>query len=273
MKNKLIIGIIGIILSLFVVFSGCINNTNDNYENNNGKIVELKIYCGAGMQQPMDEIKTEFEKKYPNIKINYDYGGSGALYSKIEMTNKGDLYLPGAYFYVEKLNKEGKILKYENITKHIPVIVVKRGNPKKINSLEDLGKNNIKVALGEENIAIGRASKKIFSNYIKINGEKGNTTVEKILNNTVVRGATVKQVLMYVELNNVDGAIVWRADALSSDKVDIIPINEKYNTIKTIPLSILKSTDHLTESELFYNYVLSEENGKKIFEKYGFVIL
>ena len=151
-------------LTLTLILSGCTEKES--------KEPSIHAYVGAGMQQPMDEIGKEFEKKY-HIKVDYDYAGSGPLYSKILASNKGDIFMPGAYFYVDELNKKGYIINYTNITKHIPVIAVKKGNPKNITSLEDLGKSGIKLSLGEENIAIGRTFKKILKNaYKKLKKEK-----------------------------------------------------------------------------------------------------
>jgi molybdate transport system substrate-binding protein len=255
-KSLLIIGMGLIILSLTI--SGCTEKENTN--------ASIHAYVGAGMQQPMDEIGKEFEKKY-NIKVNYDYAGSGPLYSKILASNKGDIYMPGAYFYVSELSKKGYIIEYSNITKHIPVIVVEKGNPKNITSLEDLGKPGVKLSLGEENIAIGRTFNKILTK-----AEKDHPGItEKIKNNTVVRGATVKQTLLYVELGQADAAVVWRADALSSDKVEIIQINPKYNIIKTVPIAILNTTENKENAKLFYDFVNTE--GKEIFKKYGFEVI
>ncbi|WP_292459802.1 molybdate ABC transporter substrate-binding protein [Methanothermococcus sp.] len=260
MKKSLIIIGVGLII-LGLTLSGCTENGKENTE------ASIHAYVGAGMQQPMDEIGKEFEKKY-NIKVNYDYAGSGPLYSKILASNKGDIFMPGAYFYVSELSKRGYIIDCTNITKHIPVIVVKKGNPKNITSLEDLGKPGIKLSLGEENIAIGRTFNKILTK-----AEKDHPSItKKIKNNTVVRGATVKQTLLYVELGQADAAVVWRADAMEDkDKVDIVPIDPKYNIIKTVPIAILKTTKNEKNAKLFYDFVNTK--GKEIFKKYGFEVI
>ncbi len=244
-----------LILLITLSFSGCTQKSNNNNV--------IHAYVGAGMQKPMDEIGKMFEKKY-GIKVEYDYAGSGYLYSKILASRDGDIFMPGDTFYVNELKKKGLILKYENLTKHIPVIVVQKGNPKNISSLKDLAKPGIKIALGDENIAIGRTVDKIL--------KKAGGNISKGVNkNVVVRGATVKQVLLYVVNKDVDAAIVWRADALEEkNKVDIIPINPKYNIIKTVPIAILNTTKNKSNAEKFYKFVLTD--GKKIFEKYGFEI-
>ncbi len=230
-----------------------------------GKVIH--VYCGAGMRKPMDEIAKEFEKEY-GVKVLCDYAGSGYLLAKIEATKSGDIFMPGDYIYVKKLLDKGDIIEYKNFTKHIPVIVVPKGNPKHITCFEDLAKPGVRLAVGDENIAIGVALKKILAKAEKYHPGIG----EEIMKNVVVKGATVKQVLLYAIEGQVDAAIVWRADALENkDKVEIIPINESYNVIKTVPIAILKFTKDEELAKKFYDFVLTK--GRKIFEKHGFVVL
>ncbi|EHP87432.1 molybdate ABC transporter substrate-binding protein [Methanotorris formicicus] len=254
------IAIFGLLIVGIVLASGCMQKSETKEE-------VIHAYVGAGMQKPMDEIGKMFEKKY-GIKVEYDYAGSGYLYSKILASNEGDIFMPGAHFYLKELEKRGYILEYKNFTKHIPVIVVQKGNPKNITCLEDLGKPGVKVALGDENIAIGKTFKKILKK-----AEKYNPGIsEKINKNVVVKGATVKQVLLYAIEGQADAAVIWRADAVENkDKVDIIPINPKYNVIKTVPIAILKTTKNKENAERFYNFVLTE--GKDVFKKYGFEVI
>ena len=51
----------------------------------------------------------------------------------------------------------------------------------------------------------------------------------------------------------------------------MIPINESYNVIKTVPIVILKFTKDEELGRKFYNFVLTK--GREIFEKHGFVVL
>ncbi len=245
-----------------LILLGCAEKTEQTVEKST-----IHVYCGAGMQKPMDEIARKFEGKY-GVKVICDYAGSGYLLAKITATKNGDIFMPGDYLYIKKLEEKGGVLEYTNFTKHIPVIAVPKGNPKNITSLEDLGREGVKVALGDDNIAIGVAAKKIFAKAEKF--VPGIT--EKIEKNIVVRGATVKQVLLYVMEGQVDAGIVWRADALeNNDRVDIVPINESYNVIKTVPIAILKYTKNEDLARKFYDFVLTE--GKEVFEKHGFVVL
>lgn len=251
---------VALIVALAVMLLGCAQKTEES-----GRV--LHVYCGAGMRKPMDEIAKEFEKEY-GVKVLCDYAGSGYLLAKIEATRSGDIFMPGDYIYVKKLLDKGAIIEYKNFTKHIPVIVVPKENPKNITCFEDLAKPGIRLAIGDENIAIGVAMKRILAKAEKFHPGIS----EKIMRNVVVKGATVKQVLLYAIEGQVDAAVVWRADALENkDKVDIIPINESYNVIKTVPIAILKFTKDEELARKFYEFVLTK--GREIFEKHGFEVL
>uniref|UniRef100_A9A718 Molybdenum ABC transporter, periplasmic molybdate-binding protein n=1 Tax=Methanococcus maripaludis (strain C6 / ATCC BAA-1332) TaxID=444158 RepID=A9A718_METM6 len=258
--KKSLLGIIAI-LSLTLLFSGCVDNTGEEDQ------AVLHAYVGAGMQMPMDEIAVEFEEKY-GIKVEYDYSGSGALLSKIVASNQGDIFMPGDCSYVYQLQEKEMITEYSNVTKHIPVIAVQKGNPKNITGLSDLGQDDLELALGDDSISIG----KLFAKILSKAETKGLNVTEAVNANTIVTGATVKQVLLYVTEKNVDAAVVWSADAYdNSDAVDIVPIKTEYNIIKTVPISILSTTENYKDSKLFYDFVNNE--GKEIFEKHGFVAL
>jgi len=251
--------VILLVISLLVV--GCSSKTEQKTVKK-----ELYIYSGAGMQKPMDEISKKFGHEN-GVKVICDYAGSGYLYAKIISSKKGDLYIPGSIFYVKKLQAKKLVAKYFVIAKHIPVIVVPKGNPKHITSLLDLSQPDIKVALGDENIAIGKTCKKIFKRAEKFHPD----ITKKILKNVVVKGASVKQVLLYVLEKQVDAAIVWRADALENkDKIDIVSISKDYNLIKTIPVALLTFSQNKPLAEKFYSYL--QTKGKTIFQKHGFML-
>ena len=45
--------------------------------------VELTISAAASLQDALNEIKANFEKEQSNVKVNYNFGASGALGQQI----------------------------------------------------------------------------------------------------------------------------------------------------------------------------------------------
>jgi len=265
--NKSKIAIITIILVVILAviglyFSGTITSSNSNEEGS------IDILVGAGFSKVGAELISEFNKKYPNIKVNAKYGGSGELFATLETQKSGDVFLPADYKYMEDGMKNGYIdnSTVKNITKNVPVIIVEKGNPHNITSLKDLSKNGLKVGLGEKDgPAIGKTSAKIL--------EKNGLT-EAIEKNVVVTSTTVNQLLTYLITGQVDATIIWEDMTFWEEgkgKIEVVKIADDENIISTVPVGITKFTKDRQSAEKFQEFITSEE-GKKIWEKWGFEV-
>lgn len=225
----------------------------------------LLIYAGAGMKDPMNEIARGFEKEY-GVKATYIYGGSGVLFSQIDMQRIGDLFLPGSELHMETARQKGYIDSYKPIVKHIPIIMVAPGNPKDIHSLKDLTKEGVRISLGRENAC---AICKLTPLILKKAG-----VYDKVVANAVTSSrTTVSEMCLDIALRQADGAVVWRSLANKYEKqgkAEIIEIDERYNIIKTIPIGVLKFTQDKDSAERFREYTISR---KDVWEKWGYELI
>ncbi|MBC7075915.1 MAG: molybdate ABC transporter substrate-binding protein [Syntrophomonadaceae bacterium] len=262
--NRYLIAVLLVIFAAVAVV-GCSTTTTDN-ENKNGEAAvsesqeSLMVYSGAGLRKPMDEIGKVFEEKY-NVKVEYSYAGSAQNLSQIEITGKGDVYIPGAMYYAEQAIEKGLAINKQDVAYHIPVIAVPKGNPAGIKKLEDLAKPGVKVALGDEKAAaIGKTAISILEK----NGIK--SAVEA---NVKATAPTVNEVLVYVTMKQVDAAIIWEDNVVGVEEVEIVQIPAEQNEIKTLPVCVLKSSEKPDLAQKFADFVAGPE-GKEIFEKHGF---
>jgi len=263
-KNKIaiicivIIAIIGII---GVYLSGAIN-TGSSEEGS------IDVLFAAGFSKVGPELISEFNKKYPNIKVNPKYGGSGELFATLETQKKGDVFLPADYKYMEDAMKNDYIdnSTVENITKNVPVIIVAKGNPKNISSLEDLAKDGVKVGIGApDGPAIGKATAKIL--------EKNNLSID-VEKNVVVTTTTVNQLLTYLITGQVDVTIIWEDMTYweeGNGKIEVIQIPADENEVSTVPVGITNFVKDRDAAEKFQEFITSEE-AKKIWKKWGFEV-
>ncbi len=220
----------------------------------------LLVYCGAGMRKPMDEIGSLFFEEY-GISVNYNYAGSNTLLAQMELVWKGDVYMPGATYYFD-IAKEKGITDYEQrIAYHVPVIAVPKGNPAGITSLEDLTKPGVTVILGDSKAAaIGKLGDKILEE---------NGIADAVANNTIARGATVNELVVYTSMKQADASIIWEDLIVNSAKMEIVEIPHEQNIIKIIPIGTLTFSEQGDTARKFVDFVASPE-GKAIFEKHGF---
>lgn len=93
------------------------------------------------------------------------------------------------------------------------------------------------------------------------------------LQNKIVFTKDVRQVLTYVETGNVDAGIVYKTDALISNKVKIAAAAPAISHEPIhYPAGVIKESKHKKEATSFYEYLQSKD-AQSIFKKYGFTIL
>ncbi len=225
---------------------------------------ELHIFAGAGLRQPVDQLVQAFQEETGH-RVFADYGGSGQLLTKIKAASKGDLFIPGALFYIEKLEKAGKIRSYRPIVCHTPVIGVNIKQAGRVSRFEDLAKPGVRLAMGDPKaMAFGRTALSIC--------EKSGLKAA-IFKNVTVYGATVKQLALYVSQGVVDAAIIGRADAFQNRAtITMVPIPQAYFQSETIAAAVLQSASNPDLARRLCDF-LSSDHAVKVFQQYGFLPL
>jgi len=149
------------------------------------------------------------------------------------------------------------------VAMHTPVIMVAEGNPKGIQSIEDLADDGVRVSLGNEDAC---AICKLVPQILKNAG-----VYEDVQNNAVTTSrTTVNEMALDVALGEADAAIVWRSTAagyVAQDRAEIVEINEKVNVVETIPIAVLKFSKNPVDAGKFKQYVVSRQD---IWRKYGY---
>jgi molybdate transport system substrate-binding protein len=226
---------------------------------------DLMVFSGAGLMKPMEEMRKNFQKQH-GIEVDVHYGSSGEIFGMVAAGQPCDVLIPGAEKYTMDALKNGWIEKdtIRKLVLHVPSIAVPRGNPAKIMGLDDLTRKGVRVSIGDPKApAIGRVAKKIL---VKANLWKS------VQPNITVYAPTVNQLLIYVALNQVDAAIIWKdltTWAEAKGKIEVISIDGKRNLIKTIPTAVCTRTKNRDLAIQFNDYVSAAE-GLSIWKKWGF---
>lgn len=221
----------------------------------------ILVFAGAGLKAPLEEIGPAFAQKY-GITVQYNYGGAGTLVSQMNLTRKGDVFMPGSTVEFQTAKDQGLVTTSQLVAYHVPVIAVQKGNPKNITSLRDFAQPGLKIALGDASAtAIGKAGAKMF--------KKLNITaaVEK---NVVTRTPTINELTVIMNTGQADAALLT-LDQIDATKVDAIIIPVKDNNVLVTPIGITTYTQNTNAANKFVAYVASDE-GKAYFAKHGFPI-
>ena len=96
----------------------------------------LLCYVGGTMRPAMEELVKLYEAR-THQPIQVDYADSGELLVKVQLTGRGDLFVVHDP-YLSELMSKGLGDRGWTVASLTPVIVVPKGNPKKIQGLRDL---------------------------------------------------------------------------------------------------------------------------------------
>jgi molybdenum ABC transporter molybdate-binding protein len=241
------------LLAILAAFTACKENKQPEKS--------LLLYCAAGIQQPVAELAKSYSDKY-NVKVNIQYGGSGTLLSNLQIAQKGDLYLAGDNSFLDMAKAKGLVKETQPLAQMLPVIIVKKGNPKNIKTIADLKRNDVKVSIGNpEATAVGDLFKTICQQTGDWEAIKANAKVFK---------PTVNEMAADVEIGSIDACIGWDATARLYDNLETISIGTDLSHMRTVEVGILNYTQQPTEALKFLRFLSSQEHGNPTFQKHGF---
>lgn len=247
-----------------IFFAGCTSGTDQTTTTPTPTSVSgeqvLHAYCGAGLSAPMKEIGNLFKDQY-GITVDYTFGGSGTLLSQMQTTKSGDLFMSGGTTAYNAAKQKGLVGDGQSVSYHIPLLVMPKGNPANITSIADLANPGVKLGLGDSNAtAIGKQADQLL---------KKNGIYDAAMKNVVVRTATVNELITYVNLGQVDAAIIM-ADLYDPETMDSIEIPIDENVITVSPIGICTFSEQKDLAQKFIDFVVSDQ-GKAIFKKHNFV--
>lgn len=228
---------------------------------------ELVLYCAAGLIQPVEAIRQEYEQAY-GVKVQVEPDGSGKLLSKLRVAaDRGDLFLAADASYTELARKEGLVAETIPVAGIHPVIVTRKDNPRQITSVRDLLREDVKVALANPELAaVGQATRKALAPT----GEWAELEKQsKRFQAKVSLVGTVNEVAQAVKLGAADAGIVWDATARQFD-LPVIEVPALTAVKEQITLGVLRRTRSPQDTLHFARYLTAQDKGLEHFRRHHF---
>jgi molybdate transport system substrate-binding protein len=230
-----------------------------------GEPVTLTAFVGSASKPAMEEAAAAFEKE-TGIKVYLNFGGSGTMLSQIELSQSGDLYIPGSQDYIVKAERKGviDINSVEKIAYLIPVISVQHGNPQNIQTLADLARPGLEIGIGNpQSVCLGLYAIEIF---------EYNGLLDDIVKNIVVNAESCAKTAALISLQSVDAVIGWDVfHYWDQENIDTVYIDaSQLPRLAYVPGAITKFTTDKENAQRFLDFLVSEE-GRQIFQKWGYI--
>ena len=229
----------------------------------------ITVAVASNMIYALPELKKEFYKIHPNIKIREIISGSSKLTSQIKHNAPYDIFMSANMTYPNSLYKENYTIEkpYIYAKGKLALLSYKKHNFSDISKL--LKSSQIKrIAIANPKLApYGKAS----IEYLK------NLKIYEEIKHKFIYAQSVSQTLLYT-LNASDIGIV-ALSSLKSDKlkkykenINYIKLDNKLYTSISQGIVILKIAKNNNEAKAFYDFILSKK-AKEIFIKYGYEVL
>lgn len=225
------------------------------------------MYAGAASKPPTEEAMQAFKEK-TGISIEVVFGGSGKVLSQMKLVKEGDLYFPGSSDYMEKAKKDGDVIADTEkiITYLVPAINVQRGNPHDIQTLNDLTKPGLKVAIADpESVCVGLYAVEILEK--NLSAEEMTAFQVNLLNYT----ESCEKTATAISLKQVDAVLGWSVfEHWDPELIQTIPLAaEQIPRIGYIPIAVASYTKKQDAAQQFVDFLTGPE-GQAIFAKYGY---
>jgi len=244
-----------LVLALFITLGGSAAAKTD-----------LTISAAASLKGALEAVSPAFEQQFPQVKLIFNFGASGALQQQIEQGAPVDIFISAASKQIEVLASKDLIIKdsVRILFGNSLVLIIPR-NRLQVFAIQDLQKAEVRrIAVGESrSVPAGQYAEEALKNL----------ELWPVLQKKLVPAANVRQVLTYVETANVDAGFVYATDALESSAVRVVgPIDGKLHSPVIYPLAIIKKTKQIQAARQFSDF-LKSPLAQEVFQKKGFILL
>lgn len=218
----------------------------------------LVLFSGGVNRMAIDETVNEFEER-EGVKVERVYNGCGILVSQMLAGASPDAYFACDISFSNQV--ADMFLDFSNISKTRMVILTQKGNPKNIETLEDLTEPGLKVGMANaEQSALGALT-------VRLLDETGIT--EAFMKNVSSQTPTADLLVNQTQVGGLDAAIVYEANTSQvRDKLEVIHIDHPA-ALAVQPFAVNKTSDHKYLMNRLYETILSKHSEEK-FESVGF---
>ncbi len=244
---------------------------------------ELNLFMNGNQYMVMPDLISAFKSQVGISEVFYETLPPGVLVNQLEKTRlkMGELIISvtpdliaASPKQLEKLKDKNLISSFVKYATNDLSMIVKKSNPKQINTLEDLARPNINIAIpnpATEGIgqlvldALESFGGKSFKDQIaKEKMEKGESFFTQIHH---------RQSPRWLEKEKIDIAFVWSTEATyligQGKNFEKIPIDQKHNQIGHYGIGQLTNSSHFQLGSQFMEFMLSS-TAQDIYTKYGF---
>lgn len=219
----------------------------------------LKIYAGSMLRPVIDETITAFESR-EGVQISRVYNGCGILVGQM----KGGA-VPDAYFACDRefMSQVTDLFPHPvDVSENELVILVPKGNPRKIQSLKDLTQPNLRVGVGHE--------KQCAMGWLTQNTLREGKLQQEVMANVTVQTPTGDMLVNQLQTGSLDAAVAYLSNSAGAvEFLDVVPITGIQCAVATQPWAVAHNSEYPQLASRLFEKICSAES-QQIFVDEGF---
>lgn len=222
---------------------------------------ELAVSAAASLTNAFRELSPIFEAKFPDIKVQLNFGASGALLQQIINGAPVDVFASADQESMDRAQAQAlvKASARRNFVSNSLVVILPAPSSSVPKSLSDLA--------AYQRVAIGLPASVPAGRYTKASLEKAG--LWSAIAPKMIGAQNVRQALDYVAREEVDAGFVYATDAaLMPDKVKVA-LSVPTPTPILYPIAPVATTAKMEAAKKFIEFMLSPK-ARGVLAKYGF---
>jgi molybdate transport system substrate-binding protein len=221
----------------------------------------ISVFAAASLKEVVNELSDSYAKKNPAVKFIKNYGASGQLAKQVEQGAPADIFISANTEWMEYL-KARRVVDGKSIDTFAYNVLVFAGRP-------ELKLGGIRGVVKLTRIAIGSPKSVPAGEYAMEAFRKAG--IDKQLEKKLVMAKDVRECLIYADRGEVDGAFVYRTDAVQVAKnVKILfTVPQDLYPRVNYPLALTVSGAKKTDAAAFFAFLRTSE-AKAVLTKHGF---
>ena len=246
-----------------------------------GESAELVVFAAASLTETLNVLAETYTANNPGVTFQFNFDSSGTLKTQIQEGAECDLFLSAGQKQMNQLdiaasaeaNPEGLDFVDDDtrvdLLENKVVLCVPEGNPKGIESFEDLAAHlkagDILFCMGNSDVPVGQYTQKILAYYDLDEAALAAAGV-------ITYGSNVKEVTTQIREASVDAGVIYCTDATSAALSIVDEATAEMCGQVVYPAAVLKNAPHAEAAKEFLAY-LRTDAAADVFESVGFTAL
>jgi molybdate transport system substrate-binding protein len=227
--------------------------------------VELVLLCAAGPLKAVQEIAADYQREC-GVTICIEPDNSGRLLSLLRAApQRADLYLASDESFIRDARQQKLVAEVLPVIRQHAVIGVAKGNPRNIQSVADLLRDDVRVVLPNAKLtAVAESVERALA---------GSGLWQKLLDRQraaagrVSSVGTVTEAAQAIRIGAADATFVWDATARQFE-IDAVETPEfKSKTQERAMLGVVAGSSQPAAALRFARYMTARDRGEKVFQK------